>query len=1056
MKNIWIFLLGIILGFRGIINSNDTDPANMVLEKIESGFSNNTSTYASAISFTDVTKKVNHLFEGSVGNSIAVLNNQIDLQTHNAMFLLNKPDVALQFSIASNSYNIHAISNFTSQSQQISAVQLIPIPDTFNISLRHLSSQEIAHNKSWHAYQQAILREPQKQLLIQDELQKLESFIGLFGVNPTALKVEDQLRFRDLPQLFCDYFPNLNNYTVLYENKIWVLNKFQEILFPKGEFAYISQPLQIQQIARAYCRYLKSINSSSYLEQIQTIAQNNEYFKQIYIAETQSKNLLGYIAIPFNLFYEDFKEIWHENYNYLKVLPQTSYNVDVQKCVAALEAQDFDAARKIFNTYKQLAISYQHLKKHAEYLNRFNQLKNLYEQAYFREYNKYGIKRSYAIIDPYFQHIETLIQNKQLLCTPDSLTARRINTQLQTRHAEIMNIIGSQNPSPKEVQIAYAIIDNKTNPELIIEYLAQFSKNSSSDEDRKIFQTFCNDSGIPKHLIKENGELVDGMRLPAELGLEKYADLRVIASKILIADISIPEIKVVIEKTIQYVREACLDTPLADDYAVLARTLFNEFKQPDVAQLVSECTNLASPTPITEQQQLKEALIPRIAERAQQFVQAISGDEQRTILNDISKLNQAYVLMTEHKYIDAHKLMEEVDHPEILIERLKEAEISTQQYKILPQTAYLLEQYKADPKSLVVCEGNIVQQHIHSKVINTLNHAARLYWHEKSIPQLKPITSTTTRLSLLAHDLNRKNDVYRSTHILNLCDQILKIGDIVCEGLKGASLGIMDAAIATALLPYNLGHAAIHPIQTGINIASGIHGLTSILSHYAPPDYSIFESDPQYIDMYHRIMQTKSDNLEMTLQLVFETIKQQTVQDITRAVTSNITQGIFAGQVFKGVGVACQYTKNTAYFTDLVNNVHRAKERISPHVRSVIDKIKAIELKKPGFIEYPKNKIKNEINNLSKVPDYISGNRIPLDRDTILVSKEFTKTKIPRVNGAAVYKHRNRYYHRDTFHEGKGAHLEVYDSRGRHLGEAHPQTGELLPNTLDKTKTLEF
>ena len=51
---------------------------------------------------------------------------------------------------------------------------------------------------------------------------------------------------------------------------------------------------------------------------------------------------------------------------------------------------------------------------------------------------------------------------------------------------------------------------------------------------------------------------------------------------------------------------------------------------------------------------------------------------------------------------------------------------------------------------------------------------------------------------------------------------------------------------------------------------------------------------------------------------------------------------------------------------------------------------------------------------------------------------------------------RDRYYYRDTKHFGKSAHLEVFDKRGKHLGEADPQTEEIRLGTADSTKKLEL
>ncbi|WP_196595408.1 hypothetical protein, partial [Pectinatus frisingensis] len=87
------------------------------------------------------------------------------------------------------------------------------------------------------------------------------------------------------------------------------------------------------------------------------------------------------------------------------------------------------------------------------------------------------------------------------------------------------------------------------------------------------------------------------------------------------------------------------------------------------------------------------------------------------------------------------------------------------------------------------------------------------------------------------------------------------------------------------------------------------------------------------------------------------------------------------------------------------------------------------------------------------IPSYIKNSCVPLDRETVLGSKEYKKTNI-KVKGAQVYKKGDYYYYRDTFHTGEAAHLEVFDKRGNHIGEANPQTGELIPGTVDSTKKL--
>jgi len=73
---------------------------------------------------------------------------------------------------------------------------------------------------------------------------------------------------------------------------------------------------------------------------------------------------------------------------------------------------------------------------------------------------------------------------------------------------------------------------------------------------------------------------------------------------------------------------------------------------------------------------------------------------------------------------------------------------------------------------------------------------------------------------------------------------------------------------------------------------------------------------------------------------------------------------------------------------------------------------------------------------------------------SIQPNKEFKKTKLPRIKGAAIYKKGNRFYHRDTFHCAESAHLEVYGLDGKHLGKADIFTGILIEKTQSKTKKL--
>ncbi|SDW78032.1 Protein of unknown function [Marininema mesophilum] len=81
-------------------------------------------------------------------------------------------------------------------------------------------------------------------------------------------------------------------------------------------------------------------------------------------------------------------------------------------------------------------------------------------------------------------------------------------------------------------------------------------------------------------------------------------------------------------------------------------------------------------------------------------------------------------------------------------------------------------------------------------------------------------------------------------------------------------------------------------------------------------------------------------------------------------------------------------------------------------------------------------------------------NDVPTDSQTILGKGGFERVKGKRMKGAQVYKKGKFFYHRDTLHRGEGAHLEIYNSQGIHMGKGDPLTGELIPGTAVSGRTL--
>lgn len=88
---------------------------------------------------------------------------------------------------------------------------------------------------------------------------------------------------------------------------------------------------------------------------------------------------------------------------------------------------------------------------------------------------------------------------------------------------------------------------------------------------------------------------------------------------------------------------------------------------------------------------------------------------------------------------------------------------------------------------------------------------------------------------------------------------------------------------------------------------------------------------------------------------------------------------------------------------------------------------------------------------------YVQHNSPPKDQQTFLelTNQYYYIGKICNIRGnRKIYKSRInlKYYYVDHFHTGESAQMEVFDSSGKHLGEASIYDDNILPNTVDSTK----
>ncbi|HSO00746.1 MAG TPA: hypothetical protein VLS89_20780 [Candidatus Nanopelagicales bacterium] len=89
-------------------------------------------------------------------------------------------------------------------------------------------------------------------------------------------------------------------------------------------------------------------------------------------------------------------------------------------------------------------------------------------------------------------------------------------------------------------------------------------------------------------------------------------------------------------------------------------------------------------------------------------------------------------------------------------------------------------------------------------------------------------------------------------------------------------------------------------------------------------------------------------------------------------------------------------------------------------------------------------------------PDYLNPPRTPLDRETVLSGSSYSRTGQTNA-GAQVYRSASgTVEYRDTFHTGKGSHIEVFERSGTHVGERCPHCGRLKPGSADPSKRFKL
>jgi hypothetical protein len=336
----------------------------------------------------------------------------------------------------------------------------------------------------------------------------------------------------------------------------------------------------------------------------------------------------------------------------------------------------------------------------------------------------------------------------------------------------------------------------------------------------------------------------------------------------------------------------------------------------------------------------------------------------------------------------------------------------------------LLSRYGHEFTPFVHCSGNQLQQVIHQESLNILDRveslpkSSILYDHQETL-----VDFTAAMI-----DYNHGGLTDKAMSIGDLCWMLLDYGQAIAEG---AALGVYSAA-----------HDILtNPIEATVSIVAGKQILAYQLCKVL---YNVADIGATAISDYDRA-KDKWNKYAEPLNNIIDAInkKEITVRDAIKGGTAFVVGYKAQGKLLGGLSKFCTTIKHKS-ISFVQNNPLLNPQEYLTTPEGVLFKT---------TIECMKNAQDKVMNGLP-IPQFIKDDRVPLDKETVLISALFKKTKIPSVKGARVYIKDNLFYHRDTFHTGQSAHLEVYNKRGIHLGEADIFTGIIRADTADKTKTL--
>ena len=386
-----------------------------------------------------------------------------------------------------------------------------------------------------------------------------------------------------------------------------------------------------------------------------------------------------------------------------------------------------------------------------------------------------------------------------------------------------------------------------------------------------------------------------------------------------------------------------------------------------------------------------------------------------------------------------------------LKEQEKKQTFTAKHYELTQDGKKILQDLGLDQEAFPKSYGNQFHHALHSEFVSIVNKAG-LMRSQASSPEMAEISENIATFSDVGTTFLKEGFILEAMYTADFCWAFMDCG--IAAG-EGAIEGVK-----------NVGHSLGTPRETTYKLAKSIsdagYYLFKILETAIAEDDLMYR-DPEEFERRWDYRIARMNDVTEALKYQWETVPQREKIKAASAFTveSLITQKLtFAAGKFisgaknKAIEIAKKLKKGEKVAVLITAEGLPIEAKIADEAQSFFSKAK-----KNKHLNGNKNPAKSSgklSGQSSEVPRFIKENKVPNDFETILKKNSKFKRTNKTYDGARIYEKDGLYYYRDQFHTGEGAHLEVFNKKGKHLGEADPLTGMLRPNTIDKKKYLEI